>query len=516
MTLSRRAFLGLVGAGAAAALTGCGVGGIDLRPGQTAELLRSRVRLPEPFEVPLPIPPVARPTSTDATTDYYEIVQREANVEILPGLRTTITGYDGIFPGPTIVSRSGRQTVVRHRNELTVPVAVHLHGGHTPPASDGYPTDLVLPTTGWRHSARHDMLGDTSDGEREYVYPMEQRAATLWYHDHRMDFTGPQVYRGLAGFHLIQDDEEDALPLPKGERDIPLMICDRAFDDDGSFRYPALDPSLRSTPGVEADFMEGVLGDVVLVNGAPWPVLEVEAARYRLRILNASNARRYRLALDPAPGEGAAFVQIGSDGGLLERPVEHDSIDIAPAERFDVVVDFSAFRPGSEMTLVNRLGEEGIARVMRFRVTRRASDDSRIPDRLSRLERLDPVNAVRTRTWEFRRGAVGDHAGWTINGEAFDPDRMDATPKLGEIEIWRFATDLHHPVHIHLDPFQVVDRRGRGPGRFDGGWKDTVDVRPTEIVDVAVRFTDYRGPYLLHCHNLEHEDMAMMAAYETV
>jgi FtsP/CotA-like multicopper oxidase with cupredoxin domain len=331
-----------------------------------------------------------------------------------------------------------------------------------------------------------------------------------------MDFTGPQVYRGLAGFHLVHDDEEDALPLPKGERDIPLMICDRAFDEDGSFRYPALDPSLRSTPGVEADFMEGVLGDVVLVNGAPWPVLEVDAARYRLRILNASNARRYRLALEPAPSEGAPFVQIGSDGGLLERPVDHASIDIAPAERFDVVVDFSAFRPGSELTLVNRLGEDDTARVMRFRVTRRASDDSRIPDSLSRIERLDPAKAVRTRTWEFRRGTVNGHAGWAINGNAFDPSRMDAQPQLGEIEIWRFATDLHHPVHVHLDPFQVVDRRGRGPGQFDSGWKDTVDVRPAEIVDVAVRFTDYRGPYLLHCHNLEHEDMAMMAAFETV
>lgn len=517
--LSRRGFLGLVGAGGAlVTLSACGIGGIDLRSGQTGELLRSRAPLPRPFAVPLPIPPVKRPVHTDARTDFYEIVQREADVEIVPGLRTPILSYDGTFPGPTIVSRSGRRTVVRHRNELRVPTVVHLHGGHTPADSDGYPTDLVLPVSGWRpgtHSGHGTMLGNVSDGHRDYVYPMKQRAATLWYHDHRMDFTGPQVYRGLAGFHLVHDEEEDALPLPKGERDVPLMICDRAFSEDGSFRYPSLDRALRAVPGVETGHMEGVLGDVVLVNGAPWPVLEVDGARYRFRILNGSNARRYRLALDPAPASGAAFVQIGSDGGLLDRPVNHVSVDIAPAERFDVVVDFSAYRPGTEVTLLNRLGQGSTAQVMRFRVGRRVADASRVPARLSRIERWDPAQAVRTRTWRFTRGRVGEHAGWTINGRPFDATRMDAEPRLGETEIWRFATDLHHPVHVHLDPFQVIRRGGRGPGPFDGGWKDTVDVRPAEHVDVAVRFTDYAGPFMLHCHNLEHEDMAMMAAYRT-
>jgi spore coat protein A len=517
--LTRRGFLGLLGAaGAATALASCGLGGLI---GQTAELLTSRAPLPKPFRVPLPIPPVKRPVCSDGTTDYYEIVQRPAEVEILPGLKTPIFGYDGIFPGPTLVTRSGRRTVVRHRNELPVPVVVHLHGGHTPADSDGFATDLVLPTSGWRpprHMAHGGgaMLGDVSEGEREYVYPMNQRAATLWYHDHRMDFTGPQVYRGLAGMHLVRDDEEEALPLPDGDRDIPLMICDRAFEEDGAFRYPALDRKLYDTPGVLPDYMEGVLGDVILVNGAPWPVLEVEGARYRFRILNASNARRYRLALRPGPSEGAAFVQIGGDGGLLEAPREHDHLDIAPAERFDVVVDFSAYKPGTEVTMVNLLGEDSTTRVMRFRVGRRVRDHSRVPAKLSTIERLDPAKAVRTREWWFRRGRTGSHKGWTINDKTFDPRRMDARPKLGDIEIWRFVTDLHHPVHVHLDPFQVINRGGHAPGPFDAGWKDTVDVRPAEHVEVVVRFTDYRGPYMLHCHNLEHEDMAMMTNFETV
>ncbi len=215
---------------------------------------------------------------------------------------------------------------------------------------------------------------------------MDQRAATLWYHDHRMDFTGPQVYRGLAGFHLVRDDEEDALGLPSGERELPLMICDRAFEADGSFRYPSIDRTLREVPGVERPWMEGVLGDVVLVNGAPWPVAEVGTARYRLRILNASNARRYRLALSP----GGELTQIGSDGGLLAAPVGHTALDVAPAERFDVVVDFAAYAVGSEVTLVNSLGAGAAAQVMRFRVVRtaRRMDDQRaavrpVPDRRS-------------------------------------------------------------------------------------------------------------------------------------
>ncbi|GAB1510442.1 multicopper oxidase family protein [Actinophytocola sp. KF-1] len=504
MSLSRRGFLGVLG-GAALGATTLGSLVWPGAPGQTAELLRSRARLPEPFTVPLPVPPAATPVRDG----HYVITQREAAAEILPGLRTPILGYDGIFPGPTIVSRRGQRTVVTHRNELSVPTVVHLHGGHTPADSDGYPTDLLLPR-GWHDESGHSAHGTVAVGQRDYVYPCEQRAATLWYHDHRMDFTGPQVYRGLAGFHLVHDDEEDALPLPRGERDIPLMITDRAFDEDGSFRYPSLDQRMRVMPGVEDAYMEGVLGDVVLVNGAPWPELEVATARYRLRLLNASNARRYRLSLP-----GLAVTQIGSDGGLLAAPVTHEELTIAPGERFDVVVDFSGLRPGTEITMANTLGSGTTAHVMRFRVTSRVRDDSRVPARLSEIERLDPARAVRTREWRFTRGDVGGHGGWLVNDAPFDPARIDADVTLGEVEVWRVVSDLHHPVHVHLDPCQVVARDGDPPEPADGGWKDTVDVRPNEYVDLAVRFTDHAGRYMLHCHNLEHEDMAMMSTFRT-
>jgi len=357
-------------------------------------------------------------------------------------------------------------------------------------------------------------------GVKDYRYPLGQPAATLWYHDHRMDFTGPQVYRGLAGFHLVHDTQEEALPLPRGERDIPLMICDRAFAEDGSFRYPSIDPSLRGEPGVTGEFMQGVLGDVVLVNGAPWPVLEVTSTRYRLRILNASNARRYRLALDPPPPEGPAFTQVGSDAGLLARPVAHQEIEIAQAERFDVVVDFSAYPVGTRVTLANRFGGGPASRVMRFHVSRRARDDSAVPSRLADVERLPPSAATVTRTFIFARGAFGAGPGpgtvWTINGRAFEPGRANARPRLGATEIWRLITNAHHPVHLHLAHFQVLSRAGRGPGRYDDGWKDTIDLRPGEEAEIIARFTGYRGRYVFHCHNLEHEDMAMMGNFDVV
>ncbi|WP_285752247.1 multicopper oxidase family protein [Lentzea sp. NBRC 105346] len=498
MTLSRRGFLGALGI---SALGVSSFGGALLPAGQTAQLLRSRARLPEPFTVPLTIPPPAR----QIATDHYEIVQRAESLEILPGLRTPVLTYDGHFPGPTVVSRRGRAITVTHRNELDVPTVVHLHGGHTPAESDGFPTDLLMPVSGAHQGHAMHGGGIIAHGTRDYVYPCDQPAATLWYHDHRMDFTGPQVYRGLAGFHLVHDDEEDALPLPKGERDLPLMITDRAFAEDGSLLYPSRGPEV---PGVTEEYMEGVLGDVILVNGRPWPVLEVDAARYRLRLLNASNARRYRLT-------GLPFTQIGSDGGLLEHPVSLNEVLIAPGERVDVVADFSGLAAGTEVIVHNGLGSGTTAQVMKFRVTRRVQDDSRVPDVLTRFERLDPAKAVRTRDWRFGRGkhGGGDNHGWLVNDRPFDPYRADATVRLGEVEIWRFSTDLHHPVHVHLNPFQVVSSSRSEP---PVGWKDTVNLGPAEHVEVAVRFTDHAGRFLVHCHNLEHEDMAMMASYDTV
>lgn len=513
-TLTRRALFGML---AGTGLAGAGWAAVGtLLPAEAAgETLTSALPPPTPFTVPLPIPPTARPVAPGR----YELTQRPGRMEIIPGTTTEVWGFDGVFPGPTLELRRGSRTTVRVRNELPVPTSTHLHGGVTPEDSDGYPTDLVVargrtfrPPPGM-HGHHDPSVWTLHPGAKDYVYPVEQRAATLWYHDHRMDFTAPQVWRGLAGFALVRDDEDDALPLPKGERDIPLFICDRAFEEDGSFRYPALDPTLLVRPGVEDAYMEGVQGDVILVNGAPWPVLEVATARYRFRLLNGSNARRYRLELTG----GARFVQVGSDQGLLAAPVEHAALTIVPGERFDVVVDFSGYPPGTEITMVNTLGESPAVRnVMRFRVTSRVRDDSRIPRRLADLPPADRAAAVTTRVFDFRRTRHDSGDMWTINGRPYRPGRPLAEPRLGTAEVWRFTSDFHHPVHLHLAHFQVLSRGTGGPEPADAGLKDTVDVRPYEVVDVLVRFEGYRGRYMLHCHNLEHEDMAMMADFRIV
>ncbi|SEG79642.1 spore coat protein A [Nonomuraea solani] len=486
MTPSRRDALRLLGLGAvvAAGSSGCSLIAGTPQP----QLLTSAAPLPKPYAVPLQVPEVAKPVRSVGGVDYYELTERAAEAELLPGLRTPIWGYGGTFPGPTLQASRGRRTVVKLVNQLGEPTVLHLHGGHTPPESDGFPTDLVAP-----------------GASREYVFPLEQRAATLWYHDHRMDFTGPQVWRGLAGMFLVRDPEEEALPLPSGERDLPLLICDRSFGADGAMLYPGLE----ARPGVREAYMGGVLGDVILVNGAPWPELRVARARYRLRLCNASNARAYELAT------GGPMIQIAGDGGLLAAPRTVRQLRLAPGERAEVVVDFGAYKIGQRVELRNLAGEGAQARVMRFAVDRDEADDSAVPGRLSTVEALDPARATVTRDFEFSGGGMHGGMGWLINGRPFDARRMEARPKLGDIEVWRLTSDVAHPVHLHLDHFQVLSVNGERPAG-PPEWKDTVELRDAQTVEIVTRFTDYRGRYVLHCHNLEHEDMAMMAAFEVV
>ncbi|PWI19338.1 copper oxidase [Streptomyces sp. Act143] len=515
-SLTRRSLL--KGAGLALAptvLSACAGNGGSIGPGT----LTSAARLPKPYTVPLPVPTPAKPVRSSAAGDHYDMTLRESTAEILPGYATTIWGYDGTFPGTCLTARSGTPLVLRQTNLLPVPTATHLHGGITPPAQDGFPTDLLYPRSlarlaaGHRggghhsgHTTMHDPLAQVSTHQRTYTFPMRQRAGMLWYHDHRMDFTGAQVWKGLAGMCVVRDEEEDRLPLPRGDQEIPLFLCDRAFDADGQLAYPATDPTLLGAPGTDESVMGGAQGDVILVNGAPWPYLEVAAVRYRLRLVNASNARRYELRLD-GPAD-SRFLQIGGDGGLLEAPVRHTTLRISPAERFDVVVDFSRYAVGSTVTLVNLADTGRAGRVMRFHVTRKAADDSAIPERLSDVPPLTPDGAHRQLVFS-RNGSQ-----WQINGRPFDPAVPHLRPAFGTTEHWTVLSVERHPFHLHGAFFQVLGRGSAGPGPYDGGWKDTVELSPGAEIHLAVRFDAYRGRYLAHCHNLEHEDMAMMATLQ--
>ena len=491
--ISRRRFLKYGAWGGAALLaSGAGVGVAS----QTVFEAEPATPVPvERFRAALPVPPVSRPVRTDATTDYYEVTQRRGKMELLPGYETEVWGYDGIFPGPTIEARTGRRVVVRQTNALDSHTVVHLHGGVTPPEHDGFPMDMIHP-------------GET----REYVYPNDQDgAATQWYHDHAMDHTGRNVYMGLAGMYILGDDVDDELPLPRGEYDVPLMITSRLFGEDGEIVY-------------NHDGHTGAAGDVVLVNGAPWPRMEVSARRYRFRILNASNATDYTLALS----SGLPFNQIATDGGLMSRPVEVKSIPLGMAERVEVVIDFSAYPVGTQVVLRNAEGAEGgDPEIMRFDVVRKARDDSAVPEKLREVEPILERLAVREREFVFRPSPAvnAPPVKWTINGDAFDPDRVDAAPRYGDVEIWRLVNRQPvpllpfaptHPAHIHMGNFQILDRNGRKPLPHEAGWKDTVSLRKDDEVRVIKKFEGYRGKFIMHCHNLEHEDYVMMSRFDVV
>ena len=538
LTVSGIAGLGIAGLGLSSRWDGVLVA--QAASGDDAHVLTSQARLPKPFTTALPTLPSLKPGGRRNGQDVYELTQRAAEREILPGMKTTVWGYDGRFPGPTIEARRGAPILVRIHNKLPVPTTTHLHGAVTPPGSDGYPTDLTVPRgyTKRVDAATHSMrmpggqkmtMGPTGSRPdpkvwtihhefKEYEYAIDQRSTMLWYHDHRMDFTGPQIWRGLVGAFIVRDEQEDKLGLPSGEKELVLVICDRAFAANGDFLYPSLDPTLTSRAGVKNDYMEGAIGDVILVNGAPWPVAKVANTRYRLRFLNASNARQYNLQLIANAGEKSPpFVQIGSDGGLLAEPQQLASIPIAPAERFDVIVDFSQYKLGTELVLTNSLANGTSGQVMKFVVDRKEKERSRpLPKQLvHHFEVLKKSQAVKTRRFDFRKNESDGI--WTINGHAFDPAKSLASPKLDTVELWRFSSDwVNHPVHVHLAHFQVLSRGGRQPARADAGWKDTVNVTRDAPVEVLVKFTGFKGRYMLHCHTLEHEDMAMMANFTVV
>ena len=517
----------------------------------------------EPFVDALPIPATMPITHRIDGVAVYDVSMvpftQKLHRDLAP---TTLWGYHGACPGPTIEVRSGVPIRVLWRNALpsthalpidttihgaepdnpAVRTVVHLHGLKVLAHSDGYPD-------AW-FTADFAKTGPFFKS-RIYDYPNDQRAAMLWYHDHAIGITRLNIYMGLAGLYILRDDIEDSLNLPSGIYEIPLIIQDRNIAPDGSLVYP--DPTVPPA----AEFF----GESVLVNGKVWPHLTVEPRKYRFRILNASNARFYHLRLvesDPAGNatghRGPVFVQIGSDGGLLSQPVSRASILAAPGERFDVVVDF-ANHAGNTFVLANDApapfpegGDVLPARVMMFRVARslRSPDISSLPDSLPAVTRPDMADVVQTRDLvlteiELESQSVDVPIMSLINRARWN-DPITERPRAGSTEIWRIInrTDDAHPIHVHLVQFQILDRQPFDAERdslvFTGPavpppdherfcLKDTVQSNPKEVVRLLIKFdlptgTLVRGDesfrYVFHCHILEHEENEMMRPYEVV
>jgi FtsP/CotA-like multicopper oxidase with cupredoxin domain len=480
-----------------------------------------------PFRARLPIPEVL-------TGAEIEIPIREAEAQILPGRKTRLWTYGGSFPGPTVRRPAGERTKVTFTHELprsSGELSVHLHGGHNRTQFDGQPGGLTRtqPTSFYcqiprglsaRDSGNDLLLGP--GGRKTYVYDLvedgrPERAAFKWYHDHRLDRTSPHTWRGLAGMWIVDDELEASLPLPGGERDLPLMIAERTFDRHNQLTDPfgALRPPA-----------DGVFGNRVLVNGAFMPHHHVSPRRCRLRILNASPFRSYNLRLS----NGAAMVQISSDSGLMPAPIRRREILLGPAERVEVVVDFAGsagesveLRSSARHSGPNPLGARTYAgALMQFRVgSQSLPDRTRVPRRLRPLpawaEQVKRAPRKPDKRWEIAIGGLFKTT-WLINGRTFNPARSEAFPVLGTTESWEIhnRTSVAHTMHLHHSDWYLLERDGKPPPPWEECLKDTFFVYPGERILLAARFADNPGKFVLHCHMLDHEDHGLMSQFTVV
>jgi len=497
------------------------------------------------FVDPLPIPEIARPEHLSNNYAYeqelfYHIVMKEAKHRFHSYFPlTTVWGYNGTYPGPTFEVAKDIPIKVKWENNLPkehllpvdhtlhgtmdtpdVRTVVHLHGANVDADSDGHPEAWFT----------HDYRIVGHKFTREvYEYTNHQAGCTMWYHDHAMGITRLNVYSGLAGFYLIRDFLEERLNLPKDYYEIPILIQDKTFNEDGSLFYPnnATPPVDNPVPSTPSFFF----GNTIVVNGKLWPYLEVEPRKYRFRILNGSNLRPYELKLS---NEGI-FHQIGTDLGLLHHSVDISSFILEPAERIDLIIDFSEHK-GQEITLLNNSAlapTPGSEVIMKFIVGKKLKypDTSTIPTELMPFHKLEPTLAIKERTLHLDE--TTDHYGRALhllNNKMWD-DPATETPKLDTIEIWHLVNHFTfpHPIHLHLVHFEILGRKPftekdfdengnykfelkelTPPLDFEKGPKDVVRTEPGQVTSIIMHFKEHYGDYVWHCHILEHEDNDMM------
>ncbi len=496
------------------------------------------------FVDPLPIPDIVKPyCGYNAPKEhewYYEIYMLEAKHRFHKYFPpTTIWGYNGTYPGPTLEVPKDVTVKVKWVNKLPkkhilpvdhtlhgtmdtpdVRTVVHLHGANVAADSDGHPD-------AW-YSRDNEFVGHKYTRE-VYEYTNHQAGATMWYHDHAVGITRLNVYAGLAGFYLIRDFLEKRLNLPEGPYEIPLLIQDKQFNQDGSLYYPdnATPPVDNPVPSTPSFFF----GNTISVNGKLWPYLEVEPRKYRFRILNGSNLRPYELKLS----NGGVFHQIGTDLGLLHHPVDINSFIMEPAERMEVIIDFSEYK-GQEIILQNIAQgppSPGMDVIMKFKVGKELTcpDTSTIPHELMPQHKINPKLAIKERTMILDE--TTDHYGRVVHllNNMMWSDPATEKPKLDTIEIWHIVNhfDFPHPVHLHLVHFEILGRKVYTDKDFDEhgnykfnmksltppldyekGPKDVVRAEPKQVTSIIMHFKEHAGDYVWHCHILEHEDNDMM------
>ncbi len=435
----------------------------------------------------LPIPPILQNYSSDFNKAFFNIDVQRGQTEFFPGAANITYGYNGSLLGPTIRVRKGQKVTINVHNNLREHTTVHWHGLLVPGDQDGGPHQVIKP-----------------DGDWTANFTINQSAATAWYHPHGIGNTASQVYKGLAGMFIIDDDETDKLNLPSdyGINDIPIIVQDRRFAKDGTMLY------LTSM----TDIMQGMTGNTIIVNGVVNPVLTVPAGLVRLRLLNGSNARFYNFSFD----NNQSFQQIATDGGLLENPVKLQSVILSPGERAEIIVDFSKLKEKDSIKLV-----DGTKQILKIKIKGRSEASTKLPATLTKIDRMSVNTPKKER--DFSLEGMGHMV--AINGKKMNMNRIDEKISLGTAELWnvesnlgmmgmmhRMGSNVLHNFHAHGTQFLILSRNGSLPPANERGWKDTFHMRNRETVTVAAKFP-YKGIFMYHCHILEHEDNGMMGQF---